>query len=354
VWPEIKTIKEAMKTTCLFAIGRGDWNDVSRTNSLASGGSPLGVKARTSAFTLIELLVVIAIIAILAAILMPVLHQAQEKAKQSTCLNNMKQLQLCYNMYVQDNNDSLPLNFSAVQSVLNTPGNWIQGQCNQAVGSGNADVADYNIRTSALYPYNQQAKIYICPSVTRLIGPVNGNQALLAKTKSGVTISVNTMVPQVRSCSIDYSMGGNSTFNPNTGATGNPIGPWTINYGGYTWNSYGKMSSILATRVSQELVFAQEAESTLSDGCFAMYPDDYASPINSWFNVPANRHDNGENFSFADGHVEYWHWLDRDVASLQNPNADSTGQGIGNGGPYGATAPYDDLYRLEAAAATIP
>ncbi|MGH7980114.1 MAG: prepilin-type N-terminal cleavage/methylation domain-containing protein [Limisphaerales bacterium] len=323
-----------------FSITSNGALDDSRRESRAFGGFIPGVKAQP-AFTLIELLVVIAIIAILAAILLPVLHQAEEKAKATDCLNNMKQLQLCYNMYVQDNNESLPLNFSAVQSVLNTPGNWIQGQCNQAVGSGNADVADYNIRESALYPYNQQAKIYICPSVTRLIGPVNANQALLARTKSGVTIGINSMVPQVRSCSIDYSMGGNSAQSP--------TGPWTISYGGNTWNSYGKMSSIVATRVSQELVFAQEAESTLSDGCFAMYPDDSASPINSWFNAPANRHDDGENFSFADGHVEYWHWLDPDIASLQNQDS-----AAGGGGPFAANAPYGDLYRIEAAAATIP
>jgi prepilin-type N-terminal cleavage/methylation domain-containing protein/prepilin-type processing-associated H-X9-DG protein len=338
--------KEAMQQTKrLLVIKADDRDDSSRTKGLALSGLTRGVKA-PAAFTLIELLVVIAIIAILAAILMPVLHAAQEKAKQSYCLNNSKQLQLCYNMYVQDNNDNLPLNLSAAQSVINTPGNWIQGQCNQAYGSGNADVADYNIRGSALYPYNQQAKIYICPSVTRLIGPVNGNQAGLARSKSGIIMSVNGMVPQVRSCSINYTMGGNSAQSP--------TGPWNISYGGYTWNSYGKMSAIVATRVSDELVFAQEAESTLSDGCFAMYPMDYASPIQSWFNVPANRHDNGEDFSFADGHVEYWHWLNPDVASLQNPNADSTGQGTGGGGPYGANAPYGDLYKVEAAAGTIP
>src|SRR6476620_9900153 len=58
--------------------------------------------ANRSAFTLIELLVVIAIIAILAAILFPVFAQAREKARQTSCLSNTKQISLGILMYLQD------------------------------------------------------------------------------------------------------------------------------------------------------------------------------------------------------------------------------------------------------------
>lgn len=72
-------------------------------------------------FTLIELLVVISIIAVLAAILFPVFGRAKDKAKQATCLSNMRQIGLAFGMYLDANNDVLP---DRRDLKLTLPGGW--------------------------------------------------------------------------------------------------------------------------------------------------------------------------------------------------------------------------------------
>jgi prepilin-type N-terminal cleavage/methylation domain-containing protein/prepilin-type processing-associated H-X9-DG protein len=100
---------------------------------------------RRTGFTLIELLVVIAIIAILAAILFPVFARAREKARQTSCLNNIKQIALAMTMYVQDFDE----HFMACWNGPAVPG--VRGET--CLGWQHV-----------IYPYVKNAQIAICPS----------------------------------------------------------------------------------------------------------------------------------------------------------------------------------------------
>ncbi len=108
-------------------------------------------------FTLIELLVVIAIIAILAAILFPVFARAREKARQSSCLSNVKQLTLGVLMYAQDNDEQLPYGQGGP-----APNVWWNLFYHLAYPSSTL--------RSPLEPYVHNNQIAICPSRTNECG----------------------------------------------------------------------------------------------------------------------------------------------------------------------------------------
>lgn len=99
-------------------------------------------------FTLIELLVVIAIIAILAAILFPVFAKAREKARQSSCLSNCKQMTLGFLQYVQDYDEVFPQGGNAATD--------------QAVWPNGTTGANYWM--TRVYPYVKNSQVYNCPS----------------------------------------------------------------------------------------------------------------------------------------------------------------------------------------------
>src|SRR5215470_8319425 len=85
---------------------------------------------RRRAFTLIELLVVVAIIGILAALLMPALSRAKTKAQQTSCLNNLKQLQTGWMVYVDEHENTMPVNDNRNTSFspnTSTSNSWVSG-----------------------------------------------------------------------------------------------------------------------------------------------------------------------------------------------------------------------------------
>src|SRR5438093_6158471 len=128
-----------------FAAKARDWN----------------IRRRDRAFTLIELLVVIGIIAILAGLLLPALSKAKSEAQSIACINNLKQLQLCWHLYAHDNHDTLPPN-NYVYDV--DTGGPLLLSLSWCPGNTRTDTTTSNIEHGLLFPYNRSAAIYHCPS----------------------------------------------------------------------------------------------------------------------------------------------------------------------------------------------
>jgi len=118
---------------------------------------------RKRGFTLIELLVVIAIIAILAAILFPVFAKAREKARQTSCLSNLRQIGTAILSYAQDNDEQYPFG----ENYAGAPPGANEGACNYFIFAMPSTSGGSGCRwANTLQPYIKNFQLYRCPSIS--------------------------------------------------------------------------------------------------------------------------------------------------------------------------------------------
>jgi len=225
-----------------------------------------------AAFTLIELLVVIAVIGILSAMLLPALGRAKSRAQTIACLNNLQQLEFCLHLYAADNNDFFVPNNSI--ATIGSPGSDVSGLSWLPDVSADTEINPSNIINGLLFQYNSSLPIYHCPS----------------------DLSTLDQSPQSRWRSYNLSQSVNGY--PQGDPTYSPYIPaWT------------KFTEVRHPIPGELFAFLDENADTILDAEFGNPPagSPYFFP-NVWWDMPSDRHSQGANLSFADGHVDHWKW----------------------------------------------
>ena len=241
---------------------------------------------RNHAFTLIELLVVIAIIALLLALLFPVLRSAKEQAYRTVCLSNLRQLTLAWRAYATQYDD---------QIVLGQPGAWTgpitaiiqEGWLGRAFSHDKSrSELNEDPNKGALWPWIKDIDIYRCP---------RGRKGHLATYATVVAANGEL----IEGTYIKYKSGA-----PNTVGFGIRVGSTILRL--------KSLTDIISPGAGQRAVFIDMGQTPMGSDFYVhyLYPKWRVS------SAPPIRHGDGTTVSMADGHVEYWRWKGQETIQI--------------------------------------
>ncbi len=283
----------------------------------------LPAKRPDGAFTLIELLVVIAIIAILGAILLPVLNAAKIRAQTANCINNQKELTTGWLMYANDNHDGCAGNNWPNEKTWANPAfqnqNWISGWMG-ADGSGgdgsgsitaggpdntNVDLM-INQKYATLGEYTRMPKLFLCPASV-VLAPVNPG-----------TPPTSPLFPMIRTMSMSCWVGFNCLpFNVDNSkyVLGTAPTPDYTTGDAANYQVFGKLTDMKGGASPVNIfVFMEERAESIDDGSFETLESSPGFP-----NIPTDYHGGAATVGFADGHVEVHKWHDGGLLTPQTP-----------------------------------